>query len=71
MCIEVDPRGSSQRCSACGTVVRKDLSERMHQCPVCGLQIDRDLNAAWNILGVGLHSLGVRAREAASSYGAE
>jgi putative transposase len=40
------------------TVVKKDLSVRVHQCPVCGLEIDRDLNAAINILAVGLHSLG-------------
>lgn len=56
--IEIDPRGTSQRCSRCMTVVKKDLSVRVHQCPVCGLEIDRDLNAAINILAVGLHSLG-------------
>lgn len=56
--IEIDPRGTSQRCSRCMTVVKKDLSVRTHQCPVCGLEIDRDLNAAINILAVGLHSLG-------------
>ena len=58
VCIEVDPRGTSQRCSRCGTVVKKALSERMHRCPACGLEIDRDLNAALNLLGMGLHSLG-------------
>jgi putative transposase len=56
--IEIDPRGTSQRCSRCMTVVKKDLSVRVHQCPVCGLELDRDLNAAINILAVGLHSLG-------------
>ncbi len=58
-CIQIDPRGTSQRCSACSAVVRKDLSIRVHQCPSCGLEIDRDLNAALNIVGVGLHSLGL------------
>ncbi len=46
----VDPRGTTQRCSACGMVVRKSLSDRVHQCPTCGLLLDRDLNAARNIL---------------------
>jgi putative transposase len=58
VCIEVDPRGTSQRCSRCETTVKKALSERVHRCPACGLEIDRDLNAALNILGMGLHSLG-------------
>jgi putative transposase len=57
--LEVDPRGTSQRCSG---VVKKALSVRVHQCPYCGLEIDRDLNAALNILaaprGYPLHSLG-------------
>jgi putative transposase len=56
--IEVDPRGTSRRCSRCHGVVREDLSVRVHQCPYCGLEIDRDLNAALNILAVGLDSLG-------------
>lgn len=56
--VQIDPRGTSQRCSRCRAVVKKDLSVRVHQCPYCGLEIDRDLNAALNILAVGLHSLG-------------
>ena len=50
----VDPRNTSQRCSGCGAIVQKDLSERVHDCPYCGLSIDRDLNAAKNILTLGL-----------------
>jgi putative transposase len=38
--------------------VKKKLSERIHNCPNCGLSIDRDLNAAKNILRIGLYSLG-------------
>jgi putative transposase len=45
----IDPMGTSQECSSCGVVVRKSLSERVHRC-ACGLVIDRDLNAALNIL---------------------
>ena len=46
----VEPRGTSQECSRCGAIVRKGLDERVHDCPFCGLKIDRDLNAAINIL---------------------
>jgi putative transposase len=60
----VDPCNTSKICSAgCGTLVEKSLSVRIHACPVCGLVIDRDQNAAINILGLGLQSLGY-AREA-------
>lgn len=46
----VDPRGTTQTCSRCGTTVRKSLCERMHECPNCGLLLSRDFNAAINIL---------------------
>jgi putative transposase len=62
--IEVDPRGTSHRCSRCGAVVKKDLSVRVHQCPHCSLEIDRDLNAAYNILRLGLQSQGQCSQEA-------
>ena len=54
--IEVDPRNTTQDCSGCGMTVPKELGDRQHQCSCCGLLIDRDLNAALNILyraGVG------------------
>jgi len=54
----VDPKGTTQECSGCGKIVPKDLSVRIHDCPHCGLRLDRDLNAAVNILGRGLASLG-------------
>jgi predicted RNA-binding Zn-ribbon protein involved in translation (DUF1610 family) len=47
---EVDPRGTSQTCSRCGSKVEKSLVVRTHKCPFCGLVIDRDVNAAINIL---------------------
>jgi len=50
--VAVDPRGTSQRCSRCGATVAKPLSERVHRCP-CGLKLDRDVNAARNILALG------------------
>lgn len=52
--IRVPPEGTSQACSGCRVVVRKVLSERIHRCPDCGLVIDRDTNAARNILRLGL-----------------
>lgn len=48
--VEVDPRGTSQQCSRCDQEVKKDLSVRWHDCPHCGLSLDRDHNAALNIL---------------------
>ena len=48
----VDPRYTSQACSGCGTVKKKDLSERWHSCE-CGTELDRDTNAAINILALG------------------
>jgi len=52
----VDPRYTSQLCSGCGELVPKDLAERVHTCPHCGLVLDRDVNAARVILrkGIGL-----------------
>lgn len=47
--IGVDPRNTSQVCSACGQIVKKDLSERTHKCD-CGFEADRDVNAAINIM---------------------
>ena len=54
--IEVDPQHTSLDCSGCGTLVPKPRAARLHDCPNCGLSIDRDLNAARNVLnraGVG------------------
>ena len=52
--IAVPPQFTSQDCSACGTRVNKSLSVRTHICPHCGLILDRDENAAVNILYAGL-----------------
>ena len=46
----VNPRNTTKECSCCGTMVEKTLSERTHECPFCWLSIDRDVNAAINIL---------------------
>ncbi len=46
----VPARNTTINCSACGTRVDKPLSGRVHICPNCGLILDRDHNAAINIL---------------------
>ena len=52
--IQVDPRNTTQMCSNCGSLVKKDLSVRVHECPYCGFVADRDYNAAVNIHRVGM-----------------
>jgi putative transposase len=51
----VEARGTSQECSGCGRVVPKDLAQRWHSCE-CGCSLDRDENAARNILARGLQA---------------
>ena len=49
----VPPAYTPQQCSGCGERVLKSLSVRTHACPSCGLALDRDVNAALNILRAG------------------
>jgi putative transposase len=49
----VNPYTTSQLCSHCGQIVKKDLSERWHSCE-CGAELDRDHNSAITILLRGL-----------------
>jgi putative transposase len=58
--VEVNPAYTSQVCSKCGAIVKKELDEREHNCPHCGLLCNRDLNASLNILRVGMDSLSNR-----------
>ncbi len=78
--VKVNPHNTSQNCSGCGTNVPKTLSVRLHQCPKCNLEMDRDENAAINILFLALNAVGLtvsacgaldnsRAREAGISRG--
>jgi len=48
--VAVNPAYTSQMCSACGAIVPKNLSVRVHECPQYQLVLDRDQNAALNIL---------------------
>jgi putative transposase len=58
----INPSYTSQDCHACGYRAKKKLSERWHLCPMCGASLDRDTNAAINILNLatamGQHSVG-------------
>jgi putative transposase len=48
--VKIAPHDTSQACSGCGCIVQKGLSVRWHSCPHCGTELDRDHNAAKNIL---------------------
>ena len=45
----VPPKDTSQLCSKCGSMVKKDLGVRIHVCPNCGYTEDRDVNASRNV----------------------
>lgn len=57
--VQVNPKGTSKTCSRCGWV-KDDLkpSDRIFHCSDCGLDIDRDLNAAINIHRLGMMEVG-------------
>ncbi len=52
--IAVPAQYTSQACSECGTLVKKTLSLPTHICTNCGVVLDRDHNAALNILAKAL-----------------
>lgn len=54
--VPIAPEYTSQECSACGEIVKKTLSQRTHICG-CGCELDRDHNAAINILSKGLREI--------------
>ena len=55
----VNPAYTSQKCSDCGDIQKKELSEREHCCLQCGYKTSRDFNAALNILALGLDGQGI------------
>jgi len=56
--VEINAKNTSQICSGCGSNVPKTLAVKKHKCPQCGLIIDRDINAAKNILQLALNTVG-------------
>lgn len=55
--IKVNPAFTSQNCSNCGNRQKLKLSDRVYHCPVCPLSLQRDVNAAKNILSLGMQTL--------------
>jgi putative transposase len=55
--VKVNPAYTSQDCYRCGHRQKMQLSQRTYSCPCCGLELDRDHNAALNILRLGTQSL--------------
>lgn len=60
MLVEVPARNTTIQCSRCGNSVPKTLAVRVHRCDVCGLILDRDYNAAINILKKGLNIFNIK-----------
>ncbi|WP_318733188.1 MULTISPECIES: transposase [unclassified Roseofilum] len=67
--VKVNPHGTSQDCSSCHAKVLKTLSVRFHECPKCGLIMDRDENAARNILHRALEEIQAVGRIASAGGG--
>ncbi len=63
MAVEVPAHNTTINCSGCGNMVPKSLAVRTHRCDTCGLILDRDHNAAINILkkGLGIFELSPKA----------
>ena len=57
--VAVNPTDTTKKCACCGVKTDKPLWVREHSCPACGFEMDRDANAAINILSRGLSQLGV------------
>jgi putative transposase len=56
--VKVNPAYTSQDCSQCGHRQKMPLSARTFCCPCCQAVLDRDQNAALNILRLGLQPVG-------------
>jgi len=57
--VKVNPRGTTKACNNCSIETEKPLWVREHSCPSCGFELDRDWNAALNLVQRGLEKLGV------------
>ncbi len=61
---EVEPARTTKECASCGVNSDKPLWVREHSCPACGFEMDRDANAALNILSRGFETRGLGQSEA-------
>ncbi|MFM5979642.1 MAG: RNA-guided endonuclease InsQ/TnpB family protein, partial [Sphaerospermopsis kisseleviana] len=66
--VAVAPHYTSQKCSNCGAIVKKSLSTRTHKCN-CGCELQRDVNAAVNILNLAKQARGGHPRSHATGVG--
>ncbi len=62
LAIAVNPNGTTQICSNCGTHIPKTIADRWHSCHVCGLELDRDVNAAINIKNIAVGRTVIKAQ---------
>ena len=62
--VKVNPAYTSQTCSRCEHRQKISLDVRVFNCPCCSSHLDRDLNAALNILALGLQGFGIQSVEA-------
>ena len=66
--VAVTPHYTSQKCSDCGAIVKKSLSTRTHKCS-CGCELQRDVNAAVNILNLAKQARGGHPQSNATGVG--
>jgi putative transposase len=57
--VQVEARGTTKECAACGVETSKPIWVREHSCPSCGFETDRDANASMNVLKRGFCELGL------------
>ncbi len=57
--VELEPAGTTTECASCGVETDNPLCVRDHSWPACGFEMDRDANAAINILSRGFEQRGV------------
>ena len=66
--IEVNPANTSKMCSHCGKIKEMTLADRTYYCEACGLELDRDHNAALNILRLGMSLAASKDASEASAF---
>ena len=57
---EVDYKGSSQTCPNCRITVKKELGDRIHSCPECHYETDRDIASAQELCNRGIETASLR-----------
>jgi putative transposase len=57
--VQVEAAGTTKECASCGVETDKPIWVREHSCPSCGFEVDRDANAAMNVLQRGFAALGL------------